>query len=254
MKHLAPLITEHEIEVSNSFGMMPGKNVVDFVFDQIASADLILILASADYLSDNTEEIDTIKKSICFRSSKVVPIQISQCLWKEVFGNIMCLPKDLYYEQSPFDSSGFWHSVVLGVRDLIFNGGVFLNYKKPILARADSNTSHYSQENSSEIGKRLKLGFGEEWIEVQGDSMSPVFENGEILVGKIVEKDEFLNLIGRKSPCVVRTKTEGSFLKYILSLENSKLILASANKAHNDLKIDLSEVEGIYKIIFREIR
>ncbi len=253
-KHLFPLVEGHEIEVSSSLGMIPGSNVADFIFDQITSSDLILVLACSDYLSDCADEIANIKNSYCFRSNNVVPIEISQCLWKDVFGKIMCLPKGLYFERAPFDDSGFWHTVTLGVKDLISNGKVCLNYKIPIPARADSNTSHHSQENPSEIGKRLKLSFGEELIEVQGDSMSPVFENGEFLVGTIVEKDEIPSLIRRKTACAIRTKTEGTYLKYISSIDNSELTLASANKTHKDITIDTSEIENVYKITLREIR
>lgn len=251
VKHLTPLERNSGVEISYWGSIKPGANINKDTYDRIRTAHLIICLISADYLAFCNDEIEIIKSSNCYNNERVIPVPISNCLWKEEFGTLMPLPRDSNYQKSPFDDSGFWHEISFGVKQYLEgNKDKKRRYIHVMPARADSTSIEQSQEIPPEPFMEIPLHHDEIWIPIRGNSMSPIFEDGDSAIGKQIDREDItFRKIQTKKIFVIRTKTNGTFIKYIRSITNSKIVLASHNVAHKDITLDGSEIESIFLVV-----
>jgi hypothetical protein len=251
VKYLAPLERNLGVEVSYWGSIAPGANIEMDTFNRIRSSGIIIYLMSADYLAGCVEEIEMIRTSECYQNGKVVPVPISQCLWEEIFGGLMPLPRDFSFRKAPFDDSGFWHEVVSGIKEMLQERPVLKKRYIPVMpARADSTLVEQSQEPFPDSFVKVPLHFDDIWIPIAGDSMSPVFEDGDIAIGRKIQRDEItIDKIERKKVFAIRTKTQGTFLKYIGSITATNIVLVSQNSAHKDIALEGEEIDSIFLIV-----
>jgi hypothetical protein len=251
VKFLAPLGRNLGVEVSCWESIMPGSNIEMDAFNRICNSDLIICLISADYLADCVSEIGMIKASKCFQNEKVIPVPISPCLWEEVFGGLMPLPRDSSFRRAPFDDSGFWLEVVCGVKEILQGKPILKKGYIPIMpARADSTIIEQSQEHPTGSYLKIPLHPDDILIPITGDSMSPIFEDGDIVIGRKIQRDEITqDKIERKKFFVIRTKTHGTFLKCIGAITKTNIVLVSLNSTHKNITLEGEEIDSIFLVV-----
>lgn len=255
-KHLKQLQFEHTIEVAFLDGFLAGSNIENQVYENIQSAGLILVLVSVDYLFERKDELSEIEKSPCRRNNRVVPVPIESCSWKDTFlRELKPLPYDSDFEPSPFDNRSFWYEVFKGVKKIL-NGEKITRIREITIqrVRADSKVSEHSSNPNLETYEPfiLRLRQGEIEFEVEGDSMYPIHQNGAILIGRPVNRHEIK--IGTQQAYIINSKVQDPVLKFIKSIDNEKIILASHSPHHPDFEILVEDVISIFVPVPPDIR
>lgn len=251
VKHLAPLEKNYGVDVVYWDSILPGTDIDKNAYDQVNSSYMIICLLSADYLADNHDEIEWIKASKSYKQGRFIPVPISSCLWKDVFGNLKSLPRTFSSKESLFDNDSQWFEVASGVKEILEEGQVSRHrFIQVMPARADSTSEEQSQEQPPLPIVKIPLKSNEIWIPIKGNSMSPIFEDGDVVIGRLAENNEItLDKPNKKKVFAIRTKTRGTLLKYIGSIEGTTIVLVSENSSHEDITLDKSEIGNIFLIV-----
>ena len=97
-KFLGPLERKGDIEIWTDRNILPGQNWKDEIMGAINSADLTLLLVSANFLDSNFINDEEIPRAFQRREAEgkhVVPIILNYCLWDITdLKNLQALPKD----------------------------------------------------------------------------------------------------------------------------------------------------------------
>lgn len=249
---LAQLNSFCNLNVSHFGTILPGQNIESEIFDNIKNAHIIIVLVSMYYLSENQHEIESIKKSNSFKNAKVIPVPIESCLWHDHFPNIMPLPSKLSYRNFSDNKNEFWYHVVLGIKSIIEQQKLNPFRNVPIiLARADSSSVEPSQDYPSNFTLNLKISDEDILVQIEGDSMSPIYKEGDLVVCKPIESLTILSEMvtsNKHSVFVIKTLTQGVLLKYIGKISDEYITLVSHNSSHKNLIFHLSEIDRIFLI------
>jgi TIR domain-containing protein/HEAT repeat protein len=96
--YLAPLKFQNKIEEWHDRKIEPGADWGQEISAQLASANLILLLASADFLASDYcfgIEVETALARLKRGEVKVVPVLLKPCLWEESrFSELQIIPRD----------------------------------------------------------------------------------------------------------------------------------------------------------------
>jgi hypothetical protein len=118
-----------------------------------------------------------------------------------------------------------------------------------MLARADSHSNEHSQEFPSDyFGISLK--YDEILVPIQGDSMSPLYEEGDYVICKPINfYDAIISKNNTTSTFVIRTKILGTLLKYIGSVSSNCVILCSENSMHDPIELEIEEIDSMFIVV-----
>jgi hypothetical protein len=96
--YLAPLVQQKKIAEWHDRKIEPGANWETEIKSELDSADLILLLVSADFLASEYcfgVEVETALARLKRGEVKVVPVLLKQCLWSESrFSELQIIPRD----------------------------------------------------------------------------------------------------------------------------------------------------------------
>lgn len=247
VKHLKPLSNGRRIDLVSKKTIKPGENIDNKIRSYTKDANLILVLASTDYLGEEDYEINIILNSECFTQSRVIVIPHKRCNWKTVFGNLMPLPKKYLnstYVQMP--SEDLWLEVAAEVQEL-WDKHYYLT--SSIVARADPSVLEASQEPPKTLPNGIKLKPNEIYCPVEGDSMEPLYYEGDFALARKVENaSEILTKNKPKPVYIIRTISQGTIIKHINEVHKEYYILTSANKKYKAVHIRTDEIHSIYKV------
>src|SRR5688500_17695326 len=96
--HLAPLARKTQIAEWHDRKIAPGTDWNEEITSQLESADLVILLLSADFLASDYcfgVEITRALARLKAGEVRVAPIIVKPCLWEEsVFSELQLLPQD----------------------------------------------------------------------------------------------------------------------------------------------------------------
>jgi len=121
--HLAPFIRTNKITLFDYGDILPGEDLDAKRSHELASADLILMLISANYTANDYVWKIEVPKAMELHESGiaiVIPILISHCIWDNMpFSLLNTLPgKDLFVSDFK-NKNAAWLEVVKGVNRVI---------------------------------------------------------------------------------------------------------------------------------------
>jgi hypothetical protein len=121
--HLSQLRRDNIIESWNDRKIIPGQKWGEEISEHLKSADIIIFLISPDFIcSDYCCDIEVSEgvKQHNDGKSKVVPIVVRPCDWKEMeIGKIQALPKDAKAVTTWPNRDEGWLNVTFGLKKLI---------------------------------------------------------------------------------------------------------------------------------------
>ncbi|NUO01880.1 MAG: hypothetical protein HUU01_14850 [Saprospiraceae bacterium] len=247
---------QRNVSIESRSSILGGSKVEATIQSHIDNAHIILVLCSAEYLVERKAELDHIEKSDSYRFNKVIPIPLKPCLWRNTFlGDLMPLPRDSSYPQSAFDNSGFYNEIASGV-DEILERSTISQYRREAVqrVRASSLILEPSQEScdGNEALSTEGLKSDERHFHVEGDSMNDLYEDRDIVKGKLIDLKEFI--FKPDQVFVIRTRTQGYLIKYIYKIGEDEIFLASANPLHPTFALSKDDVIGIWLVIDPHIK
>lgn len=239
------------VEVMDEDSLEPGSNKKKEIQEYCTNADLILALVSANYMAEHKQYQEVTEQ---IKTGKVIPVPISPCNWEHLFPGIMPLPtrfintEELIKPNNIFRkevADGVWNKLQKNQK-MGYERNLSMGIKK---VRANSNIIEASQEREDMPLIKIKLAPDEDVFLVEGDSMSPRFLEGAVLIGKKIETlREITNKwLQNQKVFAINTKRE-CLLKYIKEIKNDSIVLASENPEHPDFELDGDEVISIYLI------
>ena len=121
--HLSLLKRQRLIEDWHDRKIMPGTEWATEIDRELGSADIILLLVSADFLASDFcygKEMKRAMERHEAGSARVVPIIVRECDWTQApFGRLQALPKDALPVKSWEDRDSAWASVTRGLRQIV---------------------------------------------------------------------------------------------------------------------------------------
>lgn len=242
---------QRNVFIESRSSILGGSKVEETIQSHIYNAHIILVLCSVEYLVERKAELDHIEKSESFRLRKVIPIPLKPCLWRNTFlGDLMPLPRDSSHPQSLFeDNSERYNEIVSGVDELIAHSTISSHRKEAVLrARASSLSIEPSQVlyDEAEAISVEGLKSDERPFCVDGDSMNDLYEDGDIVIGKLINLKEFVTKSNQVF--VIRTRSQDPLIKYIHKIDEDEIFLASANPLHPTFALSKEEVTSIWLV------
>lgn len=124
LRHLSVLRRKGKIAAWDDHQILPGEEWDDAVKNQLAQAEIILLLISADFLATDyiwDVEIKTAMERHAQNAVQVVPIVLRACSWEEdtPFGKLNGLPSKAKPVSSYGDRDQAWLEVVKGIERLL---------------------------------------------------------------------------------------------------------------------------------------
>lgn len=247
---------EHSVEIHFLESFLPGADFENEIYHNIQIADLILVMASVDYLNERRDELLQIEQSNCFKKNRVVPVPVERCFWEGTFlGRLKPLPYDSDSKTPPFDYGNRWHEVFQGVQRML-KGENFFKQKERVVqrVRANSKTFGHSEDFDLNLSPSLFLNLrpGEIEFYVEGESMLPTYSEGATLIGRPVNLFEVS--IGIIQPYIIKFKSRDPVLKFVRDIDNEKVTLASSHPDHPDFDMLLDDVNGIFLPVIPDLR
>ncbi|HWT38066.1 MAG TPA: toll/interleukin-1 receptor domain-containing protein [Paraburkholderia sp.] len=133
--HLAPLVQQGKIEEWHDRKITPGKDWDQEISDALDSADIILLLVSADFLASEYSfgvEVDRALALVKEKDIHVIPVLLRPCLWEESrFSALQPLPRN----QKPVTS---WPSRDDAFKEIAHEIGKLASLPKPQRMPADT--------------------------------------------------------------------------------------------------------------------
>lgn len=83
-------------------------------------------------------------------------------------------------------------------------------------------------------------------IEVEGSSMYPKYNSGDVVACRIINQEGFIQW---NKTHVVATKNQGIIIKRIKPAEDEKLLMVSDNKSYDPFTISMEEIDGIALVV-----
>ncbi|MDZ7283830.1 toll/interleukin-1 receptor domain-containing protein [Sphingomonas sanguinis] len=122
-QHLTPLLLQGRVEVWNDRHIRAGAPLYEAINDNIRSADIILMLISADYVSSRScqEEMAVALERSAAGSALAIPILIRACDWTNLpIGQLLSANTDAMPINSAPDRDVAWYDVIRSIK-LILN-------------------------------------------------------------------------------------------------------------------------------------
>jgi len=123
IKHITPLKDKGLIDEWHDTKILPGEKFMEEIDANLANAEIICLLVSADYLQSGpckAEKNEALKMRRA-NNTLVVPIILKECGWKDYdqLSQLLALPKDGKPVSSFNDKDKAWNSVYEKLRDLL---------------------------------------------------------------------------------------------------------------------------------------
>ena len=122
-KHLIMLKRSGKIEVWNDRQLIPGQEWDDEIKKELAAADIILLLISADFNNSDyiwNKELSSALKRHEENTACVVPIILRKCEWQEMpYAKLQALPKGARPVTEFSDKDDAFTDVAAGIRILV---------------------------------------------------------------------------------------------------------------------------------------
>jgi len=122
-RQLAPLVRTNKITLFDQNDILPGEDSDSKMRDELAGADLILMLVSANFTANDNIWKDEIPKAMELHESGnaiVIPILINQCIWDIMpFSMLNSLPGKALFVSDFADRNAAWLEVTKGVMRVI---------------------------------------------------------------------------------------------------------------------------------------
>lgn len=83
-------------------------------------------------------------------------------------------------------------------------------------------------------------------IEVEGSSMYPKYNSGDVVACRIINEEGFIQW---NKTHVVATKDQGVIIKRIKEADNGSLLMVSDNKSYDPFLVPREEIEGIALVV-----
>ena len=123
LRHLSVLRRKKKIAAWDDHLILPGEEWDDAIKSQLAQADIILLLVSADFLATDyiwDVEINTAMDRHAAKSAQVIPVVLRPCSWEDTpFGKLNGLPSKAKPVSSYSDRDEAWLEVVRGIERLV---------------------------------------------------------------------------------------------------------------------------------------
>jgi len=123
LRHLSVLRRSGKIAAWDDHQILPGEEWDDAIKDELAHADIILLLISSDFLATDyiwDVEIKTAMERHAQKSAQVIPIVLRSCSWEDTpFGKLNGLPSKAKPVNSYGDRDQAWLDVVKGIERLL---------------------------------------------------------------------------------------------------------------------------------------
>jgi len=124
-RFLGPLVRDGKISIWTDRKILPGQTWKNEILRELESADLTLLLISANFLDSdfiNTEEIPRAFKRMDEHGKHVVPIILNYCLWDITpIKELQATPKDGRPIADFPNSAQAWNEVARGILALLNN-------------------------------------------------------------------------------------------------------------------------------------
>jgi len=122
-KHLIMLKRSGKIEVWNDRQLVPGQEWDDEIKKELAAADIILLLISADFNNSDyiwNKELSSALKRHEENTACVVPIILRKCEWQEMpYAKLQALPKGARPVTEFSDQDDAFTDIAAGIRILV---------------------------------------------------------------------------------------------------------------------------------------
>jgi TIR domain len=123
--YLAPLKYQEKIVDWCDREIEPGARWESEISGQLESADLIILLVSADFLASEYcfgVEVETALTRLKRSEVKVVPVLLKPCLWEESrFSELQIIPRDAKAITSWSSADEAFKDVATEIRNIVFN-------------------------------------------------------------------------------------------------------------------------------------
>lgn len=121
-KHLTPLLLQGRVELWNDRHIRAGAPLYELIEDNIRSADIILMLISADYVSSNScqEEMAIALERSGTKQAIAIPIPVRSCDWTGLpIGQLLAGNQDARPINSAPDKDVAWFEVIGSIKDIL---------------------------------------------------------------------------------------------------------------------------------------
>jgi hypothetical protein len=122
-KHLAPLIRQNSISIWGMHRIHAGADVRQEIDTHLRSAQMVLLLVSADFLASESLNADIVEPALRQRSTgmKVIPILVRPCsFWHSPLGNLQPLPASGEPISSARSTEAAFAEVARSLREIIY--------------------------------------------------------------------------------------------------------------------------------------
>lgn len=242
-------LKQRDVNIFSRFDLRPGDEWKAKIENELNKASIILCLVNVDYICEQEDEIERLQEIFELKIKTIVPILLSDCLLDFSFFNRLTPIK--FEEKDKNDSGKLWKKTANFLSNYIQD-----NSKKelkitdfsiaPYKASAGKN-NEYGQFQSESIKavEPKNLLRGGLRFEIEGDSMSPFINHGDIVDTQKCENGK--EVIDNKI-YVIETKRDGIIIK-LIKMNKSDVTLISLNNNYPDFAIDKQEIKSFWKVI-----
>lgn len=128
IRFLMPLVNNQTISVWSDLDVSAGQTSELVIADNLAKANIILVLVSANYLASDelyNGQLQTALERKAKGKAQLIPIILSACLWEDTpMGQFSVLPARDKSIQDYSAPATAWNSVVMGIKTVIKGGTV----------------------------------------------------------------------------------------------------------------------------------
>lgn len=121
-QHLTPLLLQGKVELWNDRHIRAGAPLYEAIKDNIRSADIILMLISADYVSSKScqEEMGVALDRSSASEALAIPVLIRACDWTSLpIGQLLAANRDAKPVNSATDRDQAWFEVIIAIKQIL---------------------------------------------------------------------------------------------------------------------------------------
>ncbi len=128
-KQLKSWIRSHKISIWHRDMLEPNEETVVKIAEELANADLFLVLLSADYLADDGLYEQELSPILQATEKILVPILVRPCVWQDALPqDAIVLPKpDKAVSQYDEDEDVAWLQVINALREVVEHGATHIS-------------------------------------------------------------------------------------------------------------------------------
>lgn len=234
------------VDIRNKLKIGGGVEFEKVIYSDLSGAFIIFCLISVDYIVDCEKEIQFIEKIRNRKNIIVVPLIVGQCLNDTFLREIQSIN---YNDYANFEGVCLAATKILYF--LLEKEKSVINFEpKELLITphkvAAGKSVDYTEDGNNNVIYPKDYREGVVPFEVEGDSMSPLINEGERIDCK---KCNYSSEIIDGNIYVIETYTQGRMLKQI-ELNGDKFTLKSINeKRHKSFDIEKNEIKAFWKIV-----